>query len=185
MLPLRKDERYTYADYLSWDGDERWELVDGIPYAMAPPLTIHQRVLSRLHGQLFNFLKGNPCEVFPAPFGVRLNAEEYDDTVFEPDIVVVCDKSKLDEKGCKGAPDFVIEILSASTSSYDKVLKYNKYLQAGVREYWIVDPNDKTVNTYFLSDGNYVSKPYAETDTALVRTLPGCEIALNEIFTAI
>jgi Uma2 family endonuclease len=193
MQPQRKDEKYTYEDYLSWEGDKRWELVDGVPYemsfdfdsdgvtALASPSLAHQRVSVELSYQLHGFLKGKPCKLFTAPFDVRLE-EDDDDTVFQPDIVVVCDQSKLDEKGCKGAPDFIVEILSASSSSYDKVLKYNKYLQAGVREYWIVDPTDKTVATHFLSGGYYVHKPYGEKDTAPVRALPGCEIILADVF---
>ncbi|MDR0310315.1 MAG: Uma2 family endonuclease, partial [Acidobacteriota bacterium] len=115
MEALQKDERYTYADYASWDTEERYELIDGVPYLMSPaPLRKHQSILFELSGQFRNFLKGKPCKAFAAPFDVRLNADTYDDTVVQPDLVVICDKLKLDAKGCVGAPDMVIEILSPS-----------------------------------------------------------------------
>ena len=177
----RNGNNYTFEDYMSWDDDQRWEIIDGIAYAMASLSTIHQRLISRVHGQLFNFLKGKPCEVFTAPFGVRLNAEK-NNTVVEPDIVVICDKNKIDEKGCKGAPDFIIEILSPSTASYDMVLKFNKYHEAGVREYWMIDPNNKTVSANTLSGDNYIHKSYGMAGIAPVSVLPGCGINLSEVF---
>jgi Uma2 family endonuclease len=113
---------------------------------------------------------------------VRLNADTYDNTVVQPDLVVVCDKSKLDDKGCVGAPDMVIEILSPSTEEYDKVEKFDQYLQAGVREYWIVDPVSKTVMVNILDDKKYYSATYAETDTVPVHVLEGCVIDLADVF---
>jgi len=185
-IPQRDIDKYTYADYCAWDSDERWEIIDGAAYAMAPsPGTKHQRILSELHGQLYNFLKGNPCKLFPAPFDVRLNPNENDDTVVQPDIVVVCDRSKLDDKGCKGAPDFVIEILSPSTARHDKWTKFNAYQRAGVREYWISDPDSKTLSVHVLEGGRYITSAYGDTDTAPVSVLPGCEINLSEVFAAI
>ena len=136
MTIPQKDERYTYLDYYSWDDGERWELIDGVAYAMSPaPAPKHQTISRELLVQIANFLKGKPYEVFHAPFDVRLNADSDDDTVMQPDIFVVCDKSKIDDKGCNGAPDMIIEILSPSTAKRDIVLKFNAYLQAGVREY--------------------------------------------------
>ena len=141
-MPLHQEEqRYTYADYVTWPGDERWELIDGVPYAMSPAPTIgHQRIAGEIHRQLANFLKGKPCEAFIAPVDVRLNADNDDDIVVQPDVLVVCDKNKLDGKCCNGAPDFVVEILSPSTADHDRVNKFQVYVAAGVREYWIVDP---------------------------------------------
>ena len=179
----RQDKRYTYADYLTWDDEIRRELIDGAAYLMAPPNRRHQRISSELHGQLYNFLKGKPCEVYAAPFGVRLNAAEGDDSVVLPDIVVVCDKSKLDEMGCVGAPDLIIEILSPSTAAHDRLIKFNKYLQTGVREYWIVDPDSNTVCVHLLENGKYTISAYGETDAPPVHVLDGCVLQLADVFT--
>jgi len=184
MEALRKDERYTYADYRTWDGGERWELINGIPYAMSPaPSRTHQRILGELHGRLWQFLQDKPCEVYVAPFDVRLNAlGDNDDDVFQPDILVVCDKTKLDENGLNGAPDMAIEIISPSTAIRDKVLKFNKYRHVGVREYWIVDPTDKTVMVFILENKQYLAKCYTSTDTVSVHILEGCAISLSDVF---
>ena len=180
---LKKDQRYTYSDYCTWDDNKRWELIDGVPYAMSPaPSPVHQRILMELAGQLFIFLKDKPCEVFTAPFDVRLNALDDDDDVVQPDIFVVCDHEKIDDKGLNGAPDMVIEILSPSTSRRDKVLKLNAYQRAGVREYWIVDPADKTVQVFILDNGRYLAASHAETDIVTVHVLEGCEISLPNVF---
>ena len=179
-LPQKK-LKYTYSDYCSWDDGERWELIDGVPCAMSPaPTRKHQYVSGALFSQLHGFLKGKPCEVYHAPFDVRLNADENDDTVCQPDIVVVCDKFKLDEKGCKGAPDLVIEILSPSSLRMDRLIKLEKYRQAGVREYWIVDPEARGVEAYVLDSGRYYATGYI--DEAPVDVLPGCVIDVKEIF---
>lgn len=179
-MPLqREDRRYTYADWLGWDEDVRAEIIDGALYMMAPPTQKHQEILSELHGQLWQFLKGRPCKIFPAPFGVRLSASE--DTVLEPDIVVVCDHSKLDGKVCNGAPDLVLEIMSPSTARYDRMVKFQKYQQAGVPEYWIVDPDTKTGQVCILSGGLYFVTMYAETDIAPVNVLEGCRINLSDV----
>ena len=179
----RNETRYTYADLESWDDDTRYELIDGVVYAMAPPSTNHGHIGIELVGQLWVFLKGKPCKVFHESLGVRLNADEDDDTFFIPDIAVVCDKSKLDDKGCNGAPDLVIEILSPSTASRDWNIKKRKYLEAGVREYWIVDPAIKKVYIH-LTDGN-PPKEYGETEAAPVGVLEGCSIDLSAVFGAI
>jgi len=181
-IPMQ-NERYTYADYCTWDDNERWELIEGIPYAMSPaPSWIHQRVSSRLHGVLFNFLSGKPCEVFHAPFDVRLNADDEDDTVVQPDLVVICDNSKLGGTGCTGTPDMVVEILSPSTARHDRMVKFRLYQQYSVKEYWIVDPDTKIVQACLLSGGLYVVNMYGDTDSAPVHVLPGCEISLKDVF---
>ena len=180
-LPEKK-QHYTYADYCTWGDDERWELIDGVPYAMAAPSRTHQRIIGELHGQLWQFLKSKPCEVYVAPFDVRLNAAGDDDDVFQPDISVICDEAKLDEKGCNGAPDMVIEILSPSSLKHDKFLKFNKYQRAGVREYWIVDPDSKTVQAHILENGRYFVTSYSEVDTIPVNVLEGCKISLSDVF---
>ena len=181
-LKSNETRRYTYADYCEWDDDERWELIDGIPYAMAAPLIPHQRVSGKIYYQIHHFLRGKTCEVFHAPTDVRLNADTRDDTVVQPDLLVVCDKSKLDKKGVVGAPDMVVEILSPSSQTHDMVRKYSLYLKSNVREYWLVDPESKTVVVHTLEDGNYVGKSYGETETVPVSVLEGCSIDLAEVF---
>jgi Uma2 family endonuclease len=184
-MPLLKEQTFfTYKDYLGWDGDERYEIIDGEAYMMAPPSRIHQDISGALFGTLWNFLKGRPCKVYAAPFAVRLNPlpDKSDDTVVEPDIVVVCDPSKLDERGCNGSPDLVIEILSPSSSRHDRIVKFQKYRDAGVREYWIVDPYERILTVYTLKDGAYTAFPYSDMDTVPVTALPGLEIDLSAIF---
>ena len=181
-MELRKEVGYTYADYLTWDNDVRQELIDGVIYDMATPSRRHQAISFELGRQVGNYLRGKPCRAYAAPFSVRLNADSFDDTVVEPDLVVVCDMSKLDDKGCVGAPDFVVEILSPSTASKDKVLKYRAYLNAGVREYWIVDPDAQTVHAHVLENGKYDVTIYHENDIAPIQVLEGCEIDLTEVF---
>jgi len=176
------EERYTYADYLTWDDDQRWELVDGVPFLMSAPSSRHQAVSSNLHGQLYILLKGKPCNVFSAPLDVRLNADTYDNTVVQPDILVICDREKLDKAGCKGAPDFVIEILSPSTSSRDMYLKFDLYWKAGVKEYWVVEPDVNKVSAHILSKDDYITRIYHETDSAPIQVLDGCAINLAEVF---
>jgi Uma2 family endonuclease len=180
MSDALKKEYYCYEDWLALDDDVRAELVDGEVYLMAPPAQRHQEILMELSRQLANFLHGKPCKVFPAPFGVRLAKTE--DTVFEPDIVVVCDKTKLNGKICDGVPDLVVEIISPSSSRYDRLFKFNRYLRAGVREYWIVDDITETLQVNSLENGKYTAAMYGKGDTVPVGVLPGCDIDLSEVF---
>jgi Uma2 family endonuclease len=183
MKEEKVEQHYTYEDYVSWDDDTRYELVDGVAYAMTSPNLDHQSVSGELHFQLYNFLKGKKCKVFAAPVDLRLEADTRDDVVFQPDLIVVCDKSKIaDGKACKGAPDIIIEITSPSTARRDKILKFNRYLNAGVKEYWIVDPETKSVNVFVLKNGEYVSYAYGDTDILLSHVLKGCKINLSEVF---
>jgi len=178
-----EDMRYTYADYASWDDDIRYELIDGIPYVMFAPSTAHQSILMDLSRQFAGFLKGKPCRVFAAPYDVCLSGlGDEDDTVVQPDILVVCDESKIDDKRCNGAPDMTIEILSPSTSKRDLLTKLIKYQNAGVREYWIVDPDEEAVKVHILENGLYVISSYESTETVAVSVLDGCKIALPEVF---
>ena len=181
MQVLSTDKKYTYNDYEKLDDDNRYELLDGVIYLMTPPSTKHQEISGELHRQIANFLVGKPCKVYSAPFYVRL--DNY--TVFEPDLTVIYDKSKRDIKGCIGAPDMIIEILSPSTASYDKVFKFNKYLEAGVREYWIVDPADKTVSVYILRDGEYFVRTYGDTDLIPAHILDGLQINMKDVYDSI
>ena len=181
---LEKTQRYTYDDYCTWDDSERWELIDGIAYAMAPPAPSysHQSISSNIHGQIWQFLRGKTCKIFSAPFDVRFNFNSKNNTVVQPDLVVVCDKSKLDDKGCLGAPDMVVEILSPSTASRDTFKKYGLYQKAGVREYWMVDPDEKTVITHILDNGVYSGTLYEQGDIVPVVVLEGCKVDLGEVF---
>lgn len=183
MDALKNENRYTYSDYAKWNDGIRYELIDGIAYMMSPsPSRIHQGILGRLYVQLWQFLKGKTCEVYISPFDVRLNVNDNDDNVVQPDLIVVCDKSKLDDNSCAGAPDMVIEILSPSSARFDKFVKFQKYQAYGVREYWIVDPASKTVQACVLENGKYIISAYADTDAAPVHILKGCAIELSEVF---
>lgn len=188
MTPLPAEKRYTYADVLSWDESERIELIYGDPVMMAPPSRAHQKVVSELNRQIGNYLYGKRCEVYPAPFGVRLFEEKEDspynvDTLVEPDLTVVCDLDKLDDAGCKGAPDLVIEILSPSTQRHDRVTKFNLYQRAGVREYWIVDPDSRVVSVYTLEEGVYhAAAVYSGSAHVPVGVLEDCQIDLEPVF---
>ena len=181
MSNLAEQKKYTYKDYLRWNGDIRYELIDGIAYAMANPSQAHQDISRELSGRLWQFLRGKSCKMYNT-FAVRLSVDSLDDTVVEPDILVVCDKSKLDGKSVKGAPDLIIEILSPYNTRHDTVTKARWYRKAGVREYWIVDPNAKTVQVCILENGKYILHDYSDDDIISVHTLEGCEINLSEIF---
>ena len=177
------DGQYTYSEYARWGDEHRYELIDGFAYMMSAPSIEHQRVVLKVSRQLAAFLDGKPCEVFIAPVDVCLNGKgDEDDTVVQSDILVVCDETIIDEKRCNGAPDLIIEISSPSTSSLDRIKKLNKYLQAGVREYWIVDPLDKSVLVFILENGKYVTNAYDDTETISVHVLDGCDITLPDIF---
>lgn len=186
-LPAEKD-RYTFADVLSWDEDVRVELINGLPYLLAPPLRIHQEILMEISNQIKNFLNGKNCRVYPAPFGVRLFSQEGDtpdreEDLLEPDISVICDRDKLDQYGCKGAPDMIVEILSPSSLRRDRFEKYILYERAGVREYWIVDPDRKLVQAMVLEDGQYHAPAvYTAAEQAPVTVLEGCVIDLAKVF---
>jgi Uma2 family endonuclease len=179
MEPLRK-EYYTYEQWLSWDESVRAELYEGTLIMHAQPSQRHQSVLGEIYGQLWQFLKGKSCKAFIAPFGVRLNNNE--DTVFEPDIVIICDKSKLDGKLFHGAPDMIIEIISPSTERMDRIYKYRKYQQAGVREYWIVEPKLNLLQVGVLHNDAYIVSIYEQDDKVRVSVLEGCEINLTDVF---
>jgi len=176
------DVRYTYADYLKWDDGVRRELIDGVPYLMAAPNRRHQTLSRNLFRQIDRFLEDKICEAYYAPFDVRLDADTKDDTVVQPDIVIVCDHSKLDDVGCKGSPDMVVEILSPSNSRYDMVTKFNTYLRAGIREYWILDPEARTLAVHILKDGNYITHAYISEDIVPVNILDGFSVDLSEVF---
>lgn len=190
VLPnLKLDDRFSYADYLTWDDGQRWELIDGQAYCMTPaPNRRHQAWLGELHRQFSNHLVDKPCQVYLAPFDVRLPdaPEDGDDetiTVVQPDIVVVCDHGKLDDRGCKGAPDLVVEILSPSTSKRDITVKYELYQRHGVTEYWLFYPNEKLLQLYRLGeDGRYGSpQAFGPEDQVAVSLLGELVIDLAKV----
>ncbi len=189
---LKYEKVYTYGDYRQWAGDERWELIDGTAWNMSPaPNRYHQEISIRLEQQILLFLKDRRCKLYHAPFDVLLpdHAEEAEDditTVVQPDISVICDRNKLTEKGCTGAPDWIIEILSPYTSRKDMSVKYDLYRHHGVREYWIVDPGNGYVHVYLLDEaGNYPVYPAVYLRDAVIQcsVLEGLSIDLNMVFT--
>ena len=190
MAPLPQEKYYSYADLLAWDDNTRYELYNGQPVAMASPSDVHQLICAELLRQFANYLVGKHCKVFPAPFDVRLFEVEGDspddvDTVLQPDLMVVCDSNKVDRHGVHGAPDLVIEILSPATAQYDRLVKFNLYERAGVREYWIVDPSTRTVCVYTLEDGAYhAAVVYSSDLSAPVGVLDDCNIDLSTVFGA-
>lgn len=147
-MALAQEKIYTSEDYWNLPEGQRAELIDGRLYNMAPPSRIHQKLIMELASVIHNHIKkgAGSCEVYPAPFAVNLNAD--DDTWVEPDISVICDKNKLSERGCNGAPDWIIEVISPSTQSRDYLKKLWLYQKAGVREYWIVNPITRVVNVF-------------------------------------
>ena len=187
-MPLPKPEqKYSYADYLTWDESERCEIIDGVPYMQAAPSRVHQEISMELSTQFHTYLKGKTCRVFAAPFCVRLDLEKNDydvKNVVEPDITIVCDSSKLDERGCKGSPTMIVEILSPSTGKKDRVDKFNKYEKAGVLEYWVVEPDQKIVSVFLLQSNGRYGRPemYTEEDKIKVLILSDLEIDLKPVF---
>jgi len=180
------DGSFTYADYCTWENegesDTRWELIDGRAYAMAAPTLAHQDILGNLFLRFKVFLHGKTCKVYVAPCDVRLNHDKGDDTVVQPDLLVVCDPAKLaDGKSVKGDPDWVIEILSPSTLRHDKKIKLKKYIQAGVKEVWFVDIDDRGIDVV-LPGGNEPYAMYTCDERISVGILPELSIDLNDIF---
>ncbi|MDR2478376.1 MAG: Uma2 family endonuclease [Treponema sp.] len=183
---LQKDQHFTYSDYKEWDLDagERYELIYGEAYAMSAPNTQHQSMLMELSRQFANYLVGKPCKVYPAPFDVRLfyAEDESDDTVVQPDLTVICDEQKRGTEGCRGAPDFVAEILSPSNSAIEMQRKFELYREAGVREYWVLDPEHKTVYAYRFRAGTIFPQTYRSGETAAVDIFHDLEIVLEPVF---
>ena len=182
-------KKFTYGDYLTWPEEERWELIDGVAYDMTPaPSRVHQEILVDLVRQISTFLLEAACRVYAAPFDIRLpEAGEADGdilTVVQPDLAVICDPAKLDDRGCRGAPDMVVEIISPSTAAKDQIQKVALYEKHGVKEYWLVHPTDRLVTIRRLgADGRYgPPQIYEGKGTLPVVTLPGLEIDLDAVF---
>jgi Uma2 family endonuclease len=188
-IPKRNGQLYTYADYLNWPEDEKWEIIHGEPHAMSPaPSTDHQAILGELFFQFRGYLKNRSCQVFVAPFDVRIPQKDENDeetkSVVQPDISIICDKNKIDSRGCKGAPDLIVEIVSSSTFRKDVKDKFFLYEASGVREYWLVYPNEKTVMVYKLEENGKYGRPevYSEEDSVKVGIFQELNIELKEIF---
>ncbi len=179
---------YSYADYLTWNIPEMVEVIKGKVFKMsAAPRRIHQKISGRLHLKLGNFLRGKKCEVYNAPFDVRLsnnyNTNEHIYTVVQPDLCVICDPSKLDAAGCLGAPDLIVEILSPGNSRKELQNKYEVYEESGVLEYWVISPEAETVLVYTLINGKYkASKLLTGGDEISTPILPGLIIDLEKLF---
>jgi Uma2 family endonuclease len=191
-IPVRKgDERFTYADYMKWPETERWELLEGVPVNMTPaPSRYHQEILLNLATEINRILKekGQACKVYAAPFDVRLpETEEADEeitTVVQPDISVICDVNKLDEWGCRGAPDLVVEIVSPATVKKDMIDKLTLYEKHGVLEYWIIHPGERSVMVYKLDKEKRYGRAdvLSENDKINLHLKDTFEIALKDIF---
>jgi Uma2 family endonuclease len=185
QLDLTKS--YTYADYFSWKIQERIELFKGKIFAMSPaPSRHHQEISQFINTELSIFLKNHSCKVYFAPFDVRLQRTVDDkkvNTVVQPDICVVCDLTKLDDRGCSGAPELVVEILSPGNTKKEMKYKFELYEEAGVEEYWIVDPAEKMVLQYCLENGQFTNhRPLIEEDSLHSRVLTGFSIELEKVF---
>lgn len=183
------NKTYTYADYLTWQFKQRIELIKGRLFKMSPaPARRHQDISGALHGELYSFLKKKTCKVYSAPFDVRFpknekNDEEQTYTVVQPDICVVCDRNKLDRRGCNGAPDIIIEVLSPATTPKDLNEKFHLYEESFVKEYWVVYPGENILEIFINDNGKYLqSTKYTINDTIQTSILPGLKIKLDEIF---
>ncbi len=183
--PSRQERPYTYADYLQWPDEERWEIIDGVAYDMSPaPGRAHQRALLDLARILAELTDAGDCETYVAPFDVRLGEDtEHDSagTVVQPDISVFCRPEVLDDHGAHGAPDLVVEILSPTTSYKDQTAKLALYERHRVREYWVVNPEGAYVMVYRLGSAGRYGKPdyYTRDEAVHSEVLAGARIALE------
>ncbi len=185
----KTDTLFNYGEYCSWNNDERCELINGVVYDMTPaPSKQHADILGELFYALKSYFSDKPCRAYVAPFDVRLaDSDECDDlvkTVVQPDILVVCDEKKLDKKGCLGAPDFIIEILSPSTAAKDCIIKRALYEKHGVKEFWTVDPINRLVTVYVLNSSGVYEVPRMFDDQARINVsiFAGLELDMAKVF---
>jgi Uma2 family endonuclease len=190
-LPAKKEEnKFSYADYLTWPGNERWEIINGVAYNMSPsPTRKHQKISIKLASKLYNYFEDKTCEVYEAPFDVKFPEDEKDRNeeifnVVQPDILVVCDLDKLEENCCKGAPSIIIEIISPSTASKDFIKKRDLYEKNRVNQYWILDPEEKEIFIFKLNDKGTYNKPEIYTRNYIIKVegFEGLEIDAGLIF---
>ena len=188
LADLDLNKTYTYADYFKWKFEERVELIRGRIFKMSPaPSRKHQQLVGAFYFELRKFLSSHSCNVYMAPFDVRLPRRSKDDkdiiTVVQPDICVICDPAKLDDRGCLGAPDIVVEILSPGNNTKELKNKYDIYEESGVKEYWIVSPQDETFVRYTLEEGRYTPSRYMVAgDIVTTSVLPGFKLDLAKVF---
>jgi Uma2 family endonuclease len=183
---LDVNKEYTYSDYLLWQFSERVELIKGFIKKMSPaPSRLHQDISLNLTIQLSSFFKGKFCSLYIAPFDVRLPVKnsKNNTTVVQPDLCIICDESKLDDKGCNGAPDLIVEILSPNNSKYDVDTKFRLYQESGVKEYWMVEPIEKIVLVYTLQNDIYIGlKPFTDGEVIESPLFSDMKIAVADVF---
>jgi Uma2 family endonuclease len=173
------ERRYTYNDYLAWPDDTRYELIDGVSYAMSSPTVRHQDILLNLAFAMKPVFKGQPCKLFAAPLDVALS----EDTVVQPDLLVVCDPKKITDTCIRGTPDLVVEILSPSSSWHDRLRKFKRYADAGVKEYWIVSPDVATVEIFTLENGAFrIHEAFMQQERLQSALFPGLSFDMADVF---
>ena len=188
-MPLpRENKIYTYEDYLNWPDDERWELIEGVPHMKEAPAWQHQAITFELGRQFGNYLIGKSCKAFTAPFDLIIPDDVFEESksknVVQPDLLVVCNMSGLKGTGYFGVPDLIIEVCSPSTIRNDKVLKFNKYEKAGVKEYWIIEPEGKFISIFTLQENKRYGRPeiYTEVDKVKVGVFEDLIVDLELVF---
>ncbi len=185
------NKKFNYADYISWPDDERWEIHEGVPSMLTAPSWQHQDILGSLIQQFKNYLSDKPCKVFAAPFDLRLPEPGQNDeesiNVVQPDLTVICDLTRLKGSGYFGTPELVIEISSPSSGKIDKIFKYKIYEKAGIPEYWIVEPTDKTVTVFTLGNNKRYERrgAYSEDDSIPLSIFPDFSVNLKHVFEGI
>jgi Uma2 family endonuclease len=192
MPAFKPDYKYTYSDYFSWPDEEHWEIIEGTPIAMSPaPNPIHQRILGNIYWIFRNAKKNgllNECNIYLAPFDVRLpeknEADESITTVVQPDLSIIGNKSKIDDRGCRGAPDLIIEIHSPGSAKHDLETKRDLYEKHAVPEYWIVFPNEKLIHIFRLNDsGRYQSgNVFTQADSINTEVAQGLSVDVSDVF---
>ena len=190
LSQLDLTKTYSYADYVTWKLNERVELLKGLIIKLSPaPSSQHQSISMNLAGIIFQHLKGKKCKVFSAPFDVRLinkrksTTDKEITTVVQPDLCIICDLKKVDERGCLGSPDLIIEIVSKGNTKKELENKFDLYQENGVKEYWVVQPGDETVVVFDLIRGKYqYRKIYSNDGVVPVKVIKGLEIDLKEVF---
>lgn len=184
QLDLSKS--YTYLDYLKWRFKDRVELIRGKIVKMSPaPNVNHQSLVTNIFGSVWSVFKNEPCRVFVAPFDVRLPILSglKDNTVVQPDLCIICDNTKLDNQGCNGAPDLVVEILTPGNSKYEMDVKFQLYEESGVQEYWIIQQDGRNVLIYSLQNGKYIGlRPFCEGMTVESPFFPNLKIAVDDLY---
>ena len=192
MLKLKEETIYSYADYLSWPDEERWEIIEGVPYSMSPaPNPYHQEILVELTRQFANYFhnsKDKKCKVYFSPIDVVLSEKKSTDdeilTVVQPDILITCDLKKINNRGHQGAPDFIVEVVSPFNASNDYIKKLNLYEKYGVKEYWIVDPRNLIVQVYILGKDKKYKRPngFSKDDKVKLHILKNLEVDFSTVF---